>query len=83
MMDPRSVSPGQKLELYVKDSCPYCREAMDFYDSRGISYILHDAQKDREARKRMFALSGNDPTVPAIVVDGNYLQSGWGTPPAG
>ena len=83
MMDPKAVTRGQKLELYIKATCPYCREAMDYYDSRGIAYTLHDAQKDRSARERMFALSGNDPTVPAIVVDGKYVQSGWGNPPSG
>jgi hypothetical protein len=31
----------------------------------------------------MFAYTGSDPTVPAIVVDGLYLRSGWGEPPRG
>jgi glutaredoxin len=82
-MDPRNVAAGQKLELYVKHSCPYCKEARAYYDARGIAYTVHDAQNDPAAKKRMFALSGNDPTVPAIVVDGAYVQSGWGTPPRG
>jgi glutaredoxin 3 len=82
-MDPKSIAPGQRLELYVKHSCPYCREARAYYDSRGVAYAVHDAQNDREARKRMFAFSGNNPTVPAIVVDGQYVQSGWGSPPRG
>ncbi len=56
---------------------------MDYYDNAGIPYTLHDAQNNRAARDRMFAYSGGDPTVPAIVVDGSYVQSGWGTPPAG
>uniref|UniRef100_E6PCV9 Uncharacterized protein n=1 Tax=mine drainage metagenome TaxID=410659 RepID=E6PCV9_9ZZZZ len=28
----------------------------------------------------MLELSGGDPTVPCIVVDGRYQQSGWGKP---
>jgi len=82
-MDPKSVNPGQKLEMYVKPGCPYCQQARDFYDGHGIAYTEFDAQNDLAARKRMFALSGNDPTVPAIVVDGRYVQSGWGSPPRG
>jgi glutaredoxin len=82
-MDAMAVKPTQKLELYVKPSCPYCAQAFEYYDARGIAYTVYDAQNDREARRRMFALSGNDPTVPAIVVDGVYVQSGWGTPPRG
>ena len=81
--DPKAVTPSQRLELYVKHSCPYCREARAYYDARGIPYTLHDAQNDREARTRMFALTGGDPTVPAIVVDGVCVQSGWGSPPSG
>jgi glutaredoxin len=82
-MDPKSVMSGQKLELYVKHSCPYCKEARQYYDARGIAYAVYDAQNDRKVRMRMLELSGNDPTVPAIVVDGVYVQSGWGSPPRG
>jgi len=56
---------------------------MAFYDAAGRSYVARDAQNDREQRRRMFAYTGNDPTVPAIVVDGTYVQSGWGRPPRG
>ena len=56
---------------------------MAYYDSQGIAYAHYDAQNDRVARERMFAYSGGDPTVPAIVVDGKYVQSGWGSPPRG
>jgi hypothetical protein len=31
----------------------------------------------------MFAYSDGDPTVPCIVEDGQYVGSGWGTPPRG
>jgi hypothetical protein len=29
------------------------------------------------------AYTNGDPTVPAIIVDGTYVQSGWGSPPRG
>ncbi len=77
------VTRAQKLELYVTPSCPYCREAFAYYDARRIPYVVHDAQNDRAARARMFAYTSNDPTVPAIVVDGTYVRSGWGDPPRG
>jgi glutaredoxin 3 len=81
--DVRNVPPGSELELYISPECPYCRKAMAYYDERGTAYVAHDAQNDPEARKRMFAYTGADPTVPAIVVNGAYVQSGWGTPPQG
>ncbi len=82
-MDYKAIRPGQKLELYVSPTCPYCREARAYYDEAGIPYVAHDAQNDRAARDRMFAYTGGDPTVPAIVVDGAYARSGWGDPPRG
>jgi glutaredoxin 3 len=74
---------GAKLELYISPGCPYCRDALAYYDAQGISYTKHDAQNDRKARAAMFAYTDNDPTVPAIVIDGAYVQSGWGHPPRG
>jgi hypothetical protein len=56
---------------------------MAHYDAVGTPYTTHDAQNDRDARSRMFDYSGGDPTVPAIVADGVYVQSGWGSPPRG
>jgi glutaredoxin len=81
--DVEHVPPGTKLELYISPSCPYCRQAMAHYDAAGTPYVRYDAQNDREARRRMFAYTAGDPTVPAIVVDGVYVQSGWGSPPRG
>lgn len=56
---------------------------MEYYDQAGTPYTAHDAQNDAQARKRMFAYTDADPTVPAIVIDGSYVQSGWGSPPRG
>ncbi len=53
---------------------------MAYYDSHGTAYERYDAQNDRKARERMLVYSAGDPTVPVIVVDGAYLQSGWGSP---
>jgi glutaredoxin 3 len=81
--DVENVPPGTKLELFVKPACPYCAQAMAHYDRTGTPYVTFDAQNDRAARERMFAYSGGDPTVPAIVANGRYVQSGWGSPPRG
>lgn len=79
----KHVPPGSKLELYISPSCPYCQTAIQHYESSGTPLTLHDAQNDPAARRAMFGYTGGDPTVPAIVVDGRYVQSGWGTPPRG
>ncbi|GAC1531166.1 MAG: hypothetical protein NVS2B8_19550 [Vulcanimicrobiaceae bacterium] len=77
------IAPGARLELYTSPTCPYSREARAYYDRRGVAYVVHDAQNDPELRKKMFAYTNDDPTVPAIVVDGVYVRSGWGDPPRG
>lgn len=71
------------VELYISPSCPYCAQALDHYERAGIAPVVHDAQNDRAARERMFGFTGGDPTVPAILINGRYAQSGWGTPPRG
>jgi glutaredoxin 3 len=81
--DVEHIPPGAKVELYISPTCPYCKSAMAYYDSYGTPYERYDAQNDRRARERMLAHSAGDPTVPVIVVDGAYRQSGWGSPPRG
>ena len=67
----------------MSPSCPYCRAAREHYDRMHTPYTVHDAENDEQLRERMFEFTGGDPTVPAIVVDGKYVQSGWGSPPRG
>jgi glutaredoxin 3 len=81
--DVEHIPPGAKLELYISPNCPYCRSAMAYYDAAGTPYVQYDAQNDLRVRERMFGYSNGDPTVPCIVVDGRYVQSGWGSPPRG
>lgn len=81
--DVERIPAGVKLELYISPDCPYCRAAIAYYDATATPYTLHDAQNDRAQRKRMFEYSKGDPTVPVIVIDGTYVQSGWGSPPRG
>jgi glutaredoxin len=71
------------LVIYTKPGCPYCQQARDFYNSKGIPFIDYDAQNDKARRTEMFSYSGGDPTVPCIVEDGKYVGSGWGNPPRG
>ena len=82
-MDLERLEPGHRVEMYISPACPYCVEARAHFDARGYPYELHDAQNDAALRATMLKLSGGDPTVPAFVVDGAYVQSGWGSPPRG
>ena len=82
-IDVERLGPEAKLELYVKPGCPYCAQAEAFYNSRGLKFASYNAQDDPAMKRRMLALASGDPTVPAIVVNGAYVQSGWGKPPRG
>jgi glutaredoxin 3 len=82
-MDLERLEPGRRVEMYVSPTCPYCEQARAHFDARHYPYAVYDAQNDAARRAEMFAFTGGDPTVPAIVVDGAYVQSGWGSPPRG
>jgi glutaredoxin 3 len=82
-MDVEKLTAANQIEMYVSPACPYCRDAETFFRDKKIPFTKYDAQNDPALRRKMFAYSGGDPTVPAIVVDGEYVQSGWGTPPRG
>jgi hypothetical protein len=44
---------GAKLELYISPSCPYCREALKYYDQHGIAYTKYGAQRPRITRENV------------------------------
>ena len=38
------------IVMYIKPGCPYCQQARDYYNSKGIPFIDYDAQNDRARR---------------------------------
>ena len=71
------------LVIYTKPACPYCQQARDHYNAKGIAFTDYDAQNDKARQREMLDFSGGDPTVPCIVENGVYTGSGWGDPPRG
>lgn len=71
------------IVMYVKPDCPYCQRARDYYTENNIPFVEYDAQNDKERQREMLEFTGGDVTVPAIVENGQYVQSGWGDPPRG
>jgi len=71
------------LIIYTKPDCPYCERALEHYRSVGEAFVEYDAQYDIARQNEMLAITGGDPTVPAIVRDGKLIASGWGEPPRG
>ena len=71
------------IVMYVKPNCPYCQRARGYYNENGIEFTEYDAQNDQARQKEMLEYTGGDVTVPEIVENGRYVQSGWGDPPRG
>jgi glutaredoxin len=69
--------------IYTKPGCPYCQQARDHYNAKGIPFTDYDAQNDKGRQREMLEYSAGDPTVPTIVENGVYIGSGWGDPPRG
>lgn len=71
------------LVIYTKPDCPYCEKARAYYNENGIEFKEFDSQNDKKHQNDMLEYSSGDLTVPVIVENGEYIQSGWGNPPRG
>lgn len=62
-----------QVELYVTSWCPYCKQAIDYFSSKGIKIKVYDVEKDRKAaaRKKKLDKGGG---VPFAVVNGKYIS---------
>jgi len=56
-----------KVELYVTSWCPYCKDARDFFLSRGIPFAEFNIEKDEDAARRKNELDGGR-GVPFVVI---------------
>ena len=60
------------IRLFIKPGCPWCHEAIDWLDERGIRYQVLDVIRDTVARAEMLELTGQT-KAPSIDVDGHIL----------
>jgi glutaredoxin len=60
-------------ELYITSWCPYCRQAIAFFQSKGIPVAVYDIEKDEAAARRKNEL---DPRkgVPFAVINGKQIH---------
>lgn len=62
-----------KLELFKKDSCPYCQKVMRYILSSGRNDIIyHDIINDQEAANTLLQIGGKR-QVPCLFIDGKPL----------
>lgn len=48
--------------LYVKLGCPWCQEAMVFFNQHGVDLDIQDVNRDKAAMNRMVEISGQTKT---------------------
>ena len=52
------MSRIQKPILYVKSGCPWCREALSFFNSQGVDLDLRDVNENAKDMDAMVSISG-------------------------
>ena len=61
------------LELFKKDTCPYCLLVMDFIAKQGHDDIVYrDILRDEDSRRQLVRVGGKQ-QVPCLFVDGEPL----------
>jgi glutaredoxin len=65
-MQPKSI------RLFIKPGCPWCDEALEWLNARGIRYETLDVIRNATARREMHELTGQT-KAPSIDVDGQIL----------
>ncbi|MEK0446704.1 MAG: hypothetical protein RLZZ399_2025 [Verrucomicrobiota bacterium] len=61
-----------KLELFVRDWCPWCVKARALLDRLGYHYLVRDIEVEPGSREIMIALSGQE-RVPTLKADALVL----------
>ena len=62
-----------QVELYVTSWCPYCKQAINYFKSKGVAVKVYDIEKDTKAaakKKKLDSRSG----VPFAVVNGTRIH---------
>ncbi len=60
------------IKIYSTQTCPWCKKAKEFFDSKGIKYKDVDVTDDEKARDEMVEKSGQM-GVPVIDIDGEII----------
>lgn len=62
-----------KLELYMFETCPYCRKVInEIQMSERKDIEFHDIRKNEDDRKRLIEVGGKE-QVPCLFIDGKPM----------
>lgn len=59
--------------LYTTSWCPYCKQAREYFSSRGIPFTEHDIEGEAGAMERKLGLDG-DKRVPMVIIGGKVIR---------
>ena len=69
----RKSKSTNSVEIFTTSWCGYCRKAISFLRSNGISFQQYDIEKNKKASARMKALGGSG-GVPFAIINGNIVR---------
>lgn len=69
----QDLSKPHQVELYITSWCPYCKKAVNFFQSRGIPYTAYDIEKDDNAARRKNQLDSRR-GAPFAIIDGQKIH---------
>ncbi|MCU4739970.1 glutaredoxin 3 [Halobacteria archaeon AArc-m2/3/4] len=70
------MSEQPRVEIYTKEDCPYCENAKDLFDAKGVEYETYNVTGDDELFEEMMERSGGRKTAPEVFID-DELIGGW------
>lgn len=63
----------QKIDIYTKGYCPYCRRAKSLLDAKGAQYNDIEIDKQPELRDPMIERANGKSTVPQIFIGDTHV----------
>jgi len=64
------------VEIFVTNSCPYCKRALAHLNRLGVEYTKLNVQTDRKAYNRMKTINPRG-GVPTLLIDGKDVHIGY------
>ena len=62
-----------EVVIYTKNFCPYCRDAKELLQKKGLSFTEYDLMNEPQRRNEMIAKAGGRTTVPQVFINGQHL----------
>ncbi len=60
-------------KLYIKEGCPWCREAMQWLDQHHVQYEMIEVRNNKAAFDKLVEISGQTKTPTLQLSDGRLL----------